>query len=350
MEKYVTNIKDLVIQVLANGSEIKSKAEKGDALSCFQMGMIHLLGINTTINFKKASNYLGNQSLSDDPDAHRLLGFIAECEGDYSSAFEHYAHASSSTINDDNSPIYYKIYEERKSLHLFLEKIGLPTKFLNKEITAILDNYEKGGKYKDDACVKMAILCDDESSSLEAARICYENKDYISAKRWLRKGNIAKSNPLYVSIEKKKSTSKKKLKFSDSFQIIELKGKSLLDGSKTISIIEEVKNKCDDISASCRKQWQEKLNKHIHEIITEWKKAEKQKKDKEKAEQTAYLKQLRKEKAEEAKRNKIIKIIIIHTVLCIVIFLIGLGVDDAGTGIAFVFIFYCLYLLKGLFF
>lgn len=42
MEKYVTNIKDLVIQVLTNGSEIKANAENGDALSYFQMGMIRI--------------------------------------------------------------------------------------------------------------------------------------------------------------------------------------------------------------------------------------------------------------------------------------------------------------------
>lgn len=43
MEKYVTNIKDLVIQALTNGSEIKANAESGDALSYFHRGMIHLL-------------------------------------------------------------------------------------------------------------------------------------------------------------------------------------------------------------------------------------------------------------------------------------------------------------------
>jgi hypothetical protein len=41
MEKCVTNIKDLVIQVLTNNSMIKSKAGNGDALSCFQMGIIY---------------------------------------------------------------------------------------------------------------------------------------------------------------------------------------------------------------------------------------------------------------------------------------------------------------------
>lgn len=35
MEKYITSIKDLDVQALTNGSEIKAKAESGDALSCF---------------------------------------------------------------------------------------------------------------------------------------------------------------------------------------------------------------------------------------------------------------------------------------------------------------------------
>lgn len=35
MEKYVTSIKDLVIQALTNGSEIKAKV-KSDVLSCSQ--------------------------------------------------------------------------------------------------------------------------------------------------------------------------------------------------------------------------------------------------------------------------------------------------------------------------
>jgi len=39
MDKYVTNIKYLVIQALTNSSEIKAKAERGDALSCFQIGV-----------------------------------------------------------------------------------------------------------------------------------------------------------------------------------------------------------------------------------------------------------------------------------------------------------------------
>lgn len=42
MEKCVTNINDLVILVLTNGSEIKVKTKNGDALSCFLMDMIRI--------------------------------------------------------------------------------------------------------------------------------------------------------------------------------------------------------------------------------------------------------------------------------------------------------------------
>ena len=75
MEKYISSIKDLVIQTITNGSEIKSKANSGDSMGCFQMGMIHLLGINTPVDFKKANQFFSNQSLSDNQNAIRLLGF-----------------------------------------------------------------------------------------------------------------------------------------------------------------------------------------------------------------------------------------------------------------------------------
>ena len=69
MEKYITNIKDLVRQFMTNGKEMEAKAKEGDAASCFQMGMVHLLGIKASVDFKKASQYFSNQSLADDADA-----------------------------------------------------------------------------------------------------------------------------------------------------------------------------------------------------------------------------------------------------------------------------------------
>ena len=111
MEKYITSIKELVIQAMTNMAEIKSKTENDDALSCFQMGMIHLMGIGTSIDFGKSSTFLGNQSLADNPDANRLLGFIAECEGQFSQAFSYYAKAGKG-----NRPHVNKVNEERNNL------------------------------------------------------------------------------------------------------------------------------------------------------------------------------------------------------------------------------------------
>ena len=51
MAKYITSIRDLMIQT-NNISDIKTKAKDGDPEACFQMGMIHLLGVKTPIDFK----------------------------------------------------------------------------------------------------------------------------------------------------------------------------------------------------------------------------------------------------------------------------------------------------------
>ena len=49
----IKSINDLVIKVFTNGTGIKSKAGNSNALPCLQMGMINLLEINTSIDFKE---------------------------------------------------------------------------------------------------------------------------------------------------------------------------------------------------------------------------------------------------------------------------------------------------------
>lgn len=133
----MTSIKDLVIQTLTNGAEIKAKVENGDAMSCFQMGMIHLLGVNTPIDFDKASQYLASEFLSDDPEANRLLGFIEECEGNYLLAFQKYANADNTTES-----FLHKVFVARRELQKYFEKLGLPNSLLNKEISFVLEDNE----------------------------------------------------------------------------------------------------------------------------------------------------------------------------------------------------------------
>ena len=171
MEKYVTSIKDLVIQALTSNSKIQYKANNDDPAGCFQMGMIHLLGINTAIDFKKAIQYLGNQSLSDNQDANRLLGFIAECEGRFSQAFQYYA----KTENSEKDSYLEKVIKGRSHIQDYLKKLDLPAT-LNKEVSSILSDYAKGKASRTGACVKVAAICEDEPSCLDAAKALYEKE------------------------------------------------------------------------------------------------------------------------------------------------------------------------------
>ena len=297
MAKYITSIRDLMIQT-NNISDIKTKAKESDPEACFQMGMIHLLGIKTPVDFKKASSFLDNQSLADDPDTCRLLGFIGECEGNYSAAFKNFAQAAGS---NSKRPYMNKVFEERGNLQGFFKKLVLPNAVLNKEITAIINDYIKGGESKVDASIKLATLCNDEITCLEAARMLYDAGDFYSAKRWLQKGNVSNTNELFITIENKLSDSKRSLKLPDVLQVIDIKGNSLLAESSLSSSIFEIKNTCDDVSASCKKTWMEEVPNLIEKIGKRLDEEEKERIKKQKEEETARLKR---QKAEEDARIK----------------------------------------------
>ena len=141
--------------------------------------MIHLLGINTPVDFKKASQFFSNQSLSDNQDAIRLLGFIAECEGNYSLAFQKYAQAEGS----EKDSYFDKVIKGRNHIQDYLRKLDLP-RSLNKELSSILNDNSKDKTSKTGASVKIAVICNDEQSCLEAAKNLYDAKDFISAIQW----------------------------------------------------------------------------------------------------------------------------------------------------------------------
>lgn len=270
MEKYITSIKDLVIQTLTNGPEIKEKAEKGDALSCFQMGMIHLLGIDTPIDFKKAGKYFENSSLNDDLDASRLLGFIAESEGNYSQAFKNFANA------ERNDKTYInKVFDERKKCQDFIMKLDLPNTLFNEEISVILEEYVKGGNSQIDASIKIANICNDTVSILDVAQLLYAKGDYISAKRWLQKGNIDSRNTLFSAIDKKLLEFKQSLIASDEIQIVNLGANSLLTSTETSYSFEAVKHNCDKVAVTCVKEWKEIISQKINTIKKKWEEEEK---------------------------------------------------------------------------
>ena len=265
-EAFISSFKDLVIEALTNGSNIKKRADNGDTTACFQMGMIHLLGINTPIDFKKAIRYFGSHSLSDNQEANRWLGFIQECEGNYSAAFTNYANAAGKTGNESTLPYLRKVFEERSRLQNYFKKVALPNLF-NILITSIINEYILGDKSKVDASIKLATLCDDEITCLEAAQSLYDAGDLYSAKRWLQMGNVANTNELFIAIENKLSDSMNSLKLSDILQVIDVKGSSLLTDLNLSSSFTGIKQTIVDVAATCRQTWMEEIPKLTAKIV-----------------------------------------------------------------------------------
>ena len=311
----ISSVKDLVTQALTNGSTIKAKAEKGDALSCFQMGMIHLLGIDTPIDFKKASKYLGHQSLNDNPDANRLLGFIAECEGNYSLAFKNYANSLKA-----NRPYINKVYEERVNLESFFKKIGLSDTVQNKIITNVLNEYIKGGNTKVDASIRIAMICDDKESCLIAAQALFDSGDYFSALRWLQNGDISGSNVLYASVKEKISNVKSVLNLPDNFEVIEVDGNSLLGNSDVPPSYAKIKEVCNEVAVACKKEWNDIITPKIAIVKkkVEDEEADRIRRQKEEEEQAL----LAAEEESLARRDRIKKIAI-YVVLMVIGFIAG---------------------------
>lgn len=302
MEKYITSIKELVTQTIAGVSDIKAKAEDGDAESCFKMGMIHLLGINTSIDFKKAGNFFGNQALADNPVANRLIGFIAECEGQFAQAFSNYAKAGKG-----NRPHVNNVNEERNNLQGYFKKLNLPTNSLNKEVTEVLNEYIKEGDSNLDTKIKMAFVCEDERSCIEAAQSLFEVGDVSSAKEWLLVGNVPSTHPLYASIEKELSDTKP-INVSNTFTVIEVHGNSLLSETKLNFSLAGIKDICIKESISGKQKWESTVSKMVNTIKNEIEKEEKDREKKKKdAEYQAYLLEQAEEAARRKRRNKMIK-------------------------------------------
>lgn len=323
MEKYITSIKELVIQAMTNMAEIKSKTENDDALSCFQMGMIHLMGIGTSIDFGKSSTFLGNQSLADNPDANRLLGFIAECEGQFSQAFSYYAKAGKG-----NRPHVNKVNEERNNLQGYFKKLNLPTNLFNKEVTEVLNEYVKDGDSNLDTKIKMAFVCGDERSCLDAAQSLLEVGDVSSAKEWLLAGNVPNTHPLYTSIEKELSNTKP-INISNSFTVIDIHGNSLLSEAKLNTSLADIKDICIKESFSGKQKWENTVSKMVNAIKNEIEKEEKDREKKKKdAEYQAYLLEQAEETARRKRRNKIIMWSVAAGVILLLVLFSAIGSNN----------------------
>jgi hypothetical protein len=318
MNKYITSLKDLIAETSRNSFKLNESAKNGDPKACFQMGLVYLLGINTAIDFKKAKLQFSAQSLLSDPDAQRMLAFLSELEGDYSSAFMNYAKAAGS--NGLESSYIEKVIQEREALYDWLNKWKLPTRVLNNAITTVLEDYTKGGDKKEKACIEIAAICQDTASCITAARILSNSGDYSDAMQWLQYGAVESNNPLYQKIESKLKEIYSSINLSEVLEVIEIEGNSLLSSIDIASAFAPARKDLNEIANSCSKLWRKEVMPKIETIKKKWENEEKERIRKEKEERRNALLQ---EEAEEELRKKRKKLIIKHSIIIILLFIFG---------------------------
>lgn len=320
MEKYITSLKDLIAETSRNSFKLNESAKNGDPKACFQMGMVYLLGINTAIDFKKAKLHFSSQSLLNDHDSQRILGFLSELDGDYSSAFMSYAKAACSAVDDLENSYIEKVIQEREILRDWLNKWKLPTRVLNNAITSILKDYTKGGDKREKSIIEIAAICQDPSSCVIAAQIMSDSGDYSDALQWLQFGEVDSNNPLYQKIESKLKENSSSIHFSNVLEVIEIEGYSLLSSIDIAGIFAVARNELNEISTRCSRLWRKEVMPKIETIKNKWEKEEKERIRKEKEEKRNALLQ---EKEEEESRKKRKKLIIKHSIIIILLFIFG---------------------------
>jgi hypothetical protein len=316
MEKYITSIKDLVALKMTNAIE-----ESDESVSNFQKGMIHLLGVNTQVNFVRAKQFFGNSSLKNDLDANYLIGFIDECEGNYSSSFKQYALAAEIAGEKRDSAYFQKVSKGREMLQKTFKKYNLPLT-LNNQITKILNEINKGtAKKKLNSKMIAAFLCEDDLSSIEVAQELFDGGDYYSAKSLLQKGNVNSSCSLYVKIDK---TILASIENIDTVKgtVLELESESILPDYNNSLSLDTIKKECENSSISCCREWREATKIIIDKMV----KSQKRKNAKEK----------------EKKKKNIGMVILFAAIPLILLIALWILFGDFILAGAIVFFYYCL--------
>lgn len=315
MEKYITSLKDLIAETFRNSFKLNESAKNGDSKACFQMGMVYLLGINTAIDFKKAKLQFSSQSLLNDHDAQRMLGFLSELDGDYSAAFMYYAKAAGGVVDGSDDSYIENVKQERETLRGWLNKWNFPVRVLNNAITTILEDYAKGGEKKEKACIEIAAICQDAVSCITVARILMGFGDYSDAMQWLQYGAVEKNNPMYQMIQSKIYENSRFINLSNVLEIIEIDGCSLLSNIDIAANFAPARNALNGISVRCSKLWRKEVMPKIESIKSIWKKEEKnrikkEEEDRQRALKQAELLELEEKIRKKKRRDKIINIIL----------------------------------------
>lgn len=315
MEKYITSLKDLIAETFRNSFKLNESAKNGDSKACFQMGMVYLLGINTAIDFNKAKLQFSSQSLLNDHDAQRMLGFLSELDGDYSAAFMYYAKAAGGVVDGSDDSYIENVKQERETVRGWLNKWNFPVRVLNNAITTILEDYAKGGEKKEKACIEIAAICQDAVSCITVARILMGSGDYSDAMQWLQYGAVEKNNPMYQMIQSKIYENSRFINLSNVLEIIEIDGCSLLSNIDIAANFAPARNALNGISVRCSKLWRKEVMPKIESIKSIWKKEEKnrikkEEEDRQRALKQAELLELEEKIRKKKRRDKIINIIL----------------------------------------
>lgn len=279
------------------------------------MGMVYLLGINTAIDFKKAKLQFSSQSLLNDHDAQRMLGFLSELDGDYSAAFMYYAKAAGGVVDGSDDSYIENVKQERETLRGWLNKWNFPVRVLNNAITTILEDYAKGGEKKEKACIEIAAICQDAVSCITVARILMGFGDCSDAMQWLQYGAVEKNNPMYQMIQSKIYENSRFINLSNVLEIIEIDGCSLLSNIDIAANFAPARNALNGISVRCSKLWRKEVMPKIESIKSIWKKEEKnrikkEEEDRQRALKQAELLELEEKIRKKKRRDKIINIIL----------------------------------------
>lgn len=290
MAKYFSSLEDLVGQIISHGADIEKRILYKDPSSCFKMGMKYLLGIDTPIDLNKASEYFENQCISDEPDSIRFLGLIAELNGDYSSAFNHYYNAAG--IKDAEN--YYElVYKERETLKQFLKDLSLPTWPLNNVITNVLQDYIKGGSHND-ASTKLALICCNESTCIQVAKEQFDKGRYPTALAWLLRSNTDTNSQMFTEVKNKFEEIKDELIMIKDVQIESIADNSLMADVDLTTAFAKVEKALNTLSSKCLEVWDSKTNVIIRETSKKYKIEKEERKKKEKLEEEARKEQLAK--------------------------------------------------------
>lgn len=249
MEKYIRSIEDLVVLEKTNGI-----LKRDESSSNFLSGLVNLLGIYTPVDIRRAKQFFCNPSLTNDPDANCILGFIDECEGIFSSSFKHYAIAAEKTGGKQFLSYFQKVIDGRNRLQKTFKQYYLSLTF-NEEISRLLNDINNGNsKTKLIAKVIAAYVCEDEAACIEVAQELFDMGDYYSSKILLQKGKVDNSYPLYNRIDMQALSSKDAI-MSCEGTIVELEGESILPDYERSLSIANIKKKCEDCSKDCCREW-----------------------------------------------------------------------------------------------